>query len=224
MSEQQIEILSQTAAGVSDERLNAATHMIGAALGAVAGGWLVSRSLATNSGSVAAACSVYVLTLISLYVASSLSHCFRDPERRDWYRSLDQACIYLLIVGTYTPFSIAYLHAFWWNSILILMWGLAIIGFISKLCFAHRVNRVSIWIYVLLGWIPAISGMPFNREVPLSCMAWIVGGGIVYTTGTYFLFNDQRTSFHHAIWHTFVLVASAIHFFAIANWVVIRTL
>ncbi len=205
---------------VTDERLNAATHMLGAVVAAIAGGWLVACSCEMNSTAVTCACTIYVVTLIGLYCASSLSHCFEDEHRRSLYRSLDQACIYLLIVGTYTPFSIAHLNSWWWNLVLAVMWTLAITGFISKLFFAHRIERVSIWLYVLLGWIPALAGMPFNREVPGPCMTLVVAGGIVYTAGTYFLFNDHRTTYFHAIWHTFVLAASAIHFYAVVNWVV----
>lgn len=207
---------------VTNEKLNAATHLLGACLAALGGGWLVAHSLFNNGNAVSFACFVYVASLISLYLASGLSHYFAHDPWRMRFRSLDQACIYLLIVGTYTPFSIAYLNSFWWNSVLTSMWVLAITGFVSKIFFAHRVDRVAIWIYVFLGWIPALAGMPFNHEVPKVCMAWIVAGGAVYTIGTYFLLNDQRTSFHHAIWHLFVLVASAMHFFAIAGFVALK--
>lgn len=205
---------------ITDERLNASTHLLGAVLAAVGGGWLIAHSIESNPFATSWACLIYIVTLVGLYVASGLSHYFSSEPLRTRFRSLDQACIYLLIVGTYTPFSIAYLNSVWWNAVLITMWILAIVGFTSKLLFAHRVDRVSIWIYVLLGWIPALAGMPFNQEVPGDCMAWIVAGGVVYTVGTYFLFNDQRTIFHHAIWHLFVLAASTMHFYAVIRYVV----
>ena len=134
------------------------------------------------------------------------------------FRALDQAFIYLLIVGTYTPFSLHFWDAVSANTLLVLMWGIAILGFVGKVFFAHRVSRVSVLSYIVLGWMPVV-GLPFHDHWNVACMLWVLAGGIVYSAGTIFLLNDQRASWCHPVWHLFVIVASVIHFVAVVKFV-----
>lgn len=165
-------------------------------------------------------CLVYGISLVSVYVTSTLSHYFKEPDLQKFYRKLDQAFIYLLIVASYTPFSLAYLHGTWWWCLLGIMWTLALLGFASKLFLAHRVQAVSIWLYLLLGWVPAMGGMPWSKDLPFDCILWIIYGGIAYTAGTFFLFNDKKVPYFHAVWHLFVMAGSAIHFWGVIKFVV----
>lgn len=202
----------------SEEFANTLTHGIGAVLSAIAAIWLMSR-LENANGLVWAGCLVYGLSLVAVYVTSTLSHYFTAPDRQRFFRQLDQAFIYLLIVASYTPFSLAFLHGAWWWTLLTVMWVLALLGFASKLLMGHRVQAVSIWLYLLLGWVPAMGGMPWSKDIPFECILWIVYGGIAYTAGTVFLFNDKRVPYFHALWHVFVMAGSAIHFWGVVQFI-----
>jgi hemolysin III len=163
--------------------------------------------------------SVYGATLMALYAASTLSHSFERPRIRHFFRTVDQVCIFLLIAGTYTPISLTYLREGWWWALFISIWGLALAGIFCKL-FLTRLHNVSIAAYVLLGWMPAIAIKPILEIMPAAALAWIAAGGVLYTLGTLFLMRDDQVPFFHAIWHLFVIAASACHFFAVMRFVV----
>ncbi len=201
----------------SEEFANTITHGFGAALSAVAVIWLMSR-LGEASRLVWFGCLIYGLSLMGVYVTSTLSHYFTDPEKQRFFRQLDQAFIYLLIVASYTPFSLAFLNGTWWWCLLGFMWAVALVGFASKLFLGHRIQAVSVWLYLLLGWVPALGGMPWSKEIPFGCVLWIVYGGIAYTGGTVFLFNDKKVPYFHAVWHVFVMAGSAIHFCGVVKF------
>ena len=148
----------------------------------------------------------------------------RLPRCRTPYRGLlgggpsgfwTKACIYLLIVGTYTPFALEYLRFGWWWLFLLLMWTAALVGFLSKLLFLHRIDAVTIWSYVSLGWLPIIPAWIYLDLVPWGALAWILIGGLCYTAGTVFLVLDHRRFHFHAIWHLFVIAGSVCHFYAV---------
>src|SRR6476620_3551375 len=124
------------------EFVNTLTHGLGAVLSVAAGLVLLPAAAATGDWWRVAGCSIFVVALIGVYIASTLSHAVSHPEYRHWFRMLDQGFIYLLIVATYTPFSLAFLRFGWWWLFLAIMWGIAAFGFISKVIFAHRVNAV----------------------------------------------------------------------------------
>ena len=203
-----------------EEFVNTSTHGIGILL-VLVGAVVLLCSLSDEAGiRIWLACIVYLLTLLSVYVCSTLSHYYSSLERKALFRQLDQACIYLLIVGSYTPFSVEYLHGLWWSSLLGLMWTIAIVGAISKVFFAHRIQRVSIWLYLALGWLPAMGGVMNTDSLTRECLLWIVGGGVTYSLGTIFLFNDRKARYLHAVWHLFVIAGSVIHFLGIMKCVV----
>jgi hemolysin III len=135
------------------------------------------------------------------------------------FRILDQAIIFLLIVGTYTPFALAFLRTGWWLGLLIAMWAVALIGFVSKVLYAHRVDSVSVAIYLALGWTPIIAGWPLTGLVPARALWWMLIGGLCYTLGAVFLLLDRRVEHFHAVWHLLVIAGSGWHFLAIYQYV-----
>lgn len=202
-----------------EENTNWITHAVGIGLSLIGVFVLVPRLPWAADWTLTTSCCVYLLALLAVYTCSTLSHWYTSefkgglPQKK--FRQLDQACIYLLIVATYTPFSAAYLKHPWWWGVLGLMWSIAIVGFISKIFFSHRVNSVSIWIYLMLGWIPAFSGMPWSDQIPAAAIWSILLGGVVYSAGTIFLYNDQKQWYFHGIWHLFVIGGSLTHFMGI---------
>ena len=120
----------------------------------------------------------------------------------------------MLIVASYMPFSIRFLDGLWWTILLTGMWIFAAMGFASKCFYKYKIASVSIWIYILLGWMPALGGMPFAMQVPLPVIGLIILGGVVYSLGTLFLYHDRKAWYFHSIWHMFVVAGSVIHFLA----------
>jgi hemolysin III len=198
-----------------EEIANSVTHGIGLIL-SLAGSWiLLSRVLPQPDMWRLLGCGVFAAALVAVYAASTLSHAVTRPAWRRAFRILDQGCIYLLIVGTYTPFALEYLRFGWWWFFLLLMWTAALGGFLSKLLLLHRIDAVTIWSYLLLGWLPIIPAWVYPDLVPWGALMGILVGGLCYTAGTVFLIFDHRRLHFHAIWHLFVLAGSACHFCAV---------
>ena len=135
-------------------------------------------------------------------------------------KSLDQGFIYLLIVGTFTPFAFTYLRTPFWLCFYALVLAVAVGGFLSKTVFAHRVEDSAVWLYVVLGWGEAIAIIPLLKIIPTEGLCWIVAGGLWYTVGVVFLVLDIRRYHFHAIWHLMVMAGSACHYVAILRCVV----
>ncbi len=204
----------------TDELVNAATHGFGLAL-ACAGAAVMSGGVAANTDFwLRIGCGVYLASLVSVYAMSTLSHCSTFPFWKSLFRRLDQGCIYLLIVATYTPFSLAYLHGGLWWVLLGVMWTVALYGFATKAFFAHRVEAVSVSSYVLLGWMPVIAVPALLRFAPIGVFGLILAGGMCYTVGTLFLIYDARVRHFHAVWHLCVIAGSACHFLGVLLFVV----
>ena len=206
---------------IKEETLNAATHGIGFLLSVAATLWMGWRLGHIESLSTATtfACLVYGLSLMGLYLMSTLSHVFTKQPWHSRFRQLDQAFIYFLIVGTYSPLATMFLKTEIQWVLFGLLWAIAIFGFVSKIWFSHRVEHVSVAIYLLLGWAPAFIGVPLGDEAVRTAFYWLAAGGIIYSAGVVFLLQDKRVWYFHAIWHLFVISASAIHFYAIASYV-----
>jgi len=202
-----------------DERLNTLTHGIGLLLSIVGSAVLLQCVLAHGDPWRCTGCGVYAAALVGLYASSTLSHSASHPVQKRRFRMLDQAFIYLLIVGTFTPFALAYLRTGWWLAFLGLYWTIGLFGFFSKLVIAHRVESVAVWIYLLMGWMPIVAAVPLLGLVPAIPLWWMLFGGICYSVGTFFLMNDQRIPHFHAVWHVFVIAGSTFHFFAILYYV-----
>lgn len=196
-----------------DEAANLLTHGLGLVLSVVATVvmmWIV----AGESVCTVAACGVYCLTLILLYGASTLSHSFHDPEWRRLCRTLDQACIYLLIAGSFTPFAVIFLGHGWWWLILVVMWVLAFAGVLLVLRQRDLTGTAKIT-YGLLGWLPAISLWEMYQRAPAGLLFWLLAGGFFYSTGTIFLRYDRKVRYLHALWHVFVIAGSVCHYIGI---------
>ena len=201
-----------------EEPINALTHGLGF-LASIAGvSWLVSLALARGDGYQQVGVGIYGASLLAVYAASTLSHLFRQPRLRRLFRIIDQACIFLLIAGTFTPVSLTYLHEGLWWLLLGLIWTIALAGFFSKAIFAHRVESVSTVLHVALGWLPVSCVKPMIGQVPGGLFGWMLAGGICYTVGTVFLQRDERVPYFHAIWHLLVIAGSALHFWGIAAY------
>jgi hemolysin III len=206
---------------MAEEIANSITHGIGLLLSVIGAVALVFLAYQHGSPAQITGVCVYGSSLIAVYLASTLSHAIQTPRWKHFFRILDQAVIYLLIAGTYTPFMVTYLPSSWRWFLFSLVWGLAISGFLSKAFFKHRINGVVVANYVLLGWVPAAAMV---HLLPLSCFLWMLAGGLLYTAGAIFLSLDQRVPFFHAAWHISVMCASFCHYVAVLYFTVHVTL
>jgi len=200
---------------ISEEIANSITHGIGLVLAIVGAAALLIRSIEHGDVWHLVGCAIYATTLVALYSASTLSHVFHSSRLRTFFRILDQACIYLLIAGTFTPIALVYLRQGWWLLLFAAMWTIALAGFFSKVFWAHRVEAVSLTLYLALGWMPVLSVRTILHVVPAACLWWMLAGGLCYTVGTIFLSLDRKVPFFHATWHLLVIAGSACHFIGI---------
>jgi hemolysin III len=204
----------------TEELVNAATHGLGLVIAVLGALVMTSGVLADGDVSLIIGCGLYLTSLVAVYAMSTLSHSATSHRWKALFRQLDQGFIYLLIVGTYTPYSLAYLRGGFWWVLLGAMWAVALAGFAAKVFFAHRVEAVSVAPYVLLGWMPIIAIPALWRSAPTGAFGLIVAGGLCYTVGTLFLIYDERVRHFHAVWHLCVIAGSACHFLGMFLFVV----
>jgi hemolysin III len=200
------------------ERFNGYTHLAGAVLALAGATFLVTMASLKADPWRIASFAVYGATLVLLYVTSTLYHSLRG-RAKDVFRKLDHCSIYLLIAGTYTPFTLVTLHGGWGWSLFGVVWGLALVGMAQEWWLARGERRASLAIYLGMGWLGLVAALPLLEVLGWKGFAWVAGGGAMYTLGIVFYLYDERIRYFHGIWHLFVLAGSAMHFGAIAAYV-----
>lgn len=193
-----------------DETANLLTHGFGLLLSLVAAA-VLTWTAAEQEVRIIIACGVYSLTLILLYAASTLSHAFHDLRWRRAFRMLDQACIYLLIAGSFTPYAVTFLWHGTWRLLLVAMWVLAAFGVVLVLRL-RNLTAAARFTYILLGWLPAVSLWELYQQAPAEVLVWLIAGGVCYSVGTIILHFDKSVRYMHAVWHTFVIAGSICHY------------
>lgn len=202
----------------AEEFANVVTHGFGLLLSLIGLALLLPPALRSGSGWRILGCSVFGTTLVMMYVASTLYHGIRAPRLKALFRALDHCCIFLLIAGTYTPFTLVNLRQSWGPVLCGIVWGLALTGILARLLSARNIQIALTLAYLLMGWMALIAIKPLMAAVPFACVVWIFGGGAFYTIGVIF-FSLDRLRFHHTIWHLFVLGGSICHFLAVLFYV-----
>ncbi len=201
-----------------EEKLNITAHAVGLVFSVAALVLLVTR--ATLYGNVwhIVSFSVFGVSLIILYASSTIYHSATDPVLRSRLRIVDHASIYVLIAGTYTPFSLVTLSGLSGWMIFSFSWAMAFIGIILKLFFTGRYNLISTLMYVFMGWIIIFAIEPLINNLSSDGLFWLIAGGIAYTVGA-ILYGIKKIKFNHAIFHVFVLLGSFCHFVSVYFYV-----
>ncbi|MBF0286398.1 MAG: hemolysin III family protein [SAR324 cluster bacterium] len=214
LAEEELTIYRISGQSPAEERVNSLIHGAGALLSM--GGVSVLVIFASLYGNVwhIVSCSIYGTTLILLYVVSTWYHASRSLHRKQVLQVADHACIYLLIAGSYTPFTIVIFPPEWGWSLFGVEWGLAAAGIIMKMFFVNRFNTISTLVYLGMGWLIVIAIFPLVEYLSRGGLIWLFLGGVAYTAGTPF-YLWEKIPFSHAIWHVFVLTGSICHYFAI---------
>lgn len=201
-----------------EELLNALTHGVGAFASAAAGAVLITLAALWGDGWQLGTAIVFVVTLSLLYIASTLYHAARHERLKERLKILDHCAIFLLIAGTYTPFTLLGLRDSWGWTLFGIIWVLAALGVVFKLFFTGRFPRLSTMMYIAMGWLIVIAFGPMIEELSAATIAWLLAGGVAYTLGTLFYHRDSLP-YAHAIWHLFVLAGSSFHFVAVSTQV-----
>jgi hemolysin III len=204
---------------IAEEIAHAITHGVGILLSIAALTILVAFAALRGDAWHIVSCSIYGSSLVLLYTASTLYHALPAPRAKGVFRTLDHAAIYVLIAGTYTPFTLVNLRGGWGWTLFGVAWGLAIFGVVLEAVAKPRVRILSLVLYLGLGWMAAIAVKPLFDSVAVGGLVLMLLGGLAYTGGVVF-YCWERLPYNHAIWHIFVLAGSVFHYFAVLFYVI----
>ncbi|MBI2516514.1 MAG: hemolysin III family protein [Opitutae bacterium] len=213
--------MSSTRYTVREEIAHAVTHGIGAVLCVAGLVLLVVAAVQRGDAWHVTSAAIYGATLVLLYTASTLYHSLPGERAKRLLQKFDHAAIYLLIAGTYTPFTLVTLRGPWGWSLFGVIWGLALIGVVLKLRAVGRRDVLSTVLYVVMGWLVLIALKPLVAALPGSGLGWLVAGGVCYTVGALF-YLWERLPYNHAVWHVWVLGGSVCHWAAVYGYVLPR--
>ena len=201
-----------------EERINIGSHALGAILSIIALLLLVQHRGLDGDLKASISFIVFGLSLITLYLASTFYHASKQPIRRARLRVIDHAAIYVLIAGTYTPFTVITLNSTTGWTILCVAWGLALAGSILKIRYTGRYTILSTSMYVAMGWLIIFAIQPLRESLPASGQFWLALGGLSYTMGA-IIYSIRHIPLNHAIFHVFILIGSICHFIAVYFYV-----
>ncbi len=201
-----------------EEKLNIVTHGFGLGLSIIATVLLLVKAIDSDSIWQVISSAIYGLSLITLYLASTLYHASTQPDKRRKLNIFDHASIFVLIAGTYTPFLLVTLRGPWGWSLFGVIWGIALAGIIFKIFYTGRFNKASTIAYILMGLIILIAIKPLIENLSLDGLYWLIAGGVSYIIGAIF-YLQKNMSYHHPVFHVFVLVGSFCHFWAVYFYV-----
>jgi len=201
-----------------EEKINVTTHAAGLGLSIIALVLLFTRAIRQGDVWHVVSFSIFGVSLCVLYAASTFYHNSKKPELRSKLRVFDHASIYVLIAGTYTPYTLVTLNGLTGWVIFGISWGLAITGIILKIFFTGKYNFISTLMYVFMGWIIIFAIKPLANRLSSDGIYWLIAGGISYTLGAV-IYSIKKIKFNHAIFHIFVLLGSGCHFLSVFLYV-----
>ena len=202
---------------LGEEIANSVVHGVGAALAVAAVPLLVVSAVSRGGAAQVTANAIFGATLVLVYLVSTLYHALARNRAKKVFRVLDHSAIYLLIAGTYTPFTLGVLRGAWGWALFGVVWALAVTGVALTGALGVRLPRLSTAVYIAMGWLIVVAIKPLISLLPAAGLAWLVAGGVAYTGGVVF-YAWQRLRFHHAVWHVCVLAGSACHFVAVIRY------
>jgi hemolysin III len=201
-----------------EEKINIASHAFGLVLSVCALVLLLNRAIHYGNAWHIVSAAIFGLSMVSLYAASTIYHSARRPDFRLRMRIVDHASIYLLISGTYTPFTLITLQGPTGWTIFSISWAMAVTGIVLKLFYTGRFTLLSTLMYVFMGWLIVFAVEPLMQALPHAGLVWLVAGGLSYTAGAT-LYAIPKIPYNHSIFHIFVLAGSFCHFVAIYGFV-----
>jgi hemolysin III len=198
-----------------EEVANSISHGIGLAAALGATPFLISNAMRSGVTGYIVGTSIFAASMVLLYLASTLYHSLPPGNTKSVFQIIEHSTIFVLIAGTYSPFTLGVLHGAWGWTLFGLIWALAVVGVVLK-----ALNRlfhpiVSTGLYLLMGWLILIAINPLTSLVPASGLLWLGAGGLAYTVGVAFFAAESRIEYGHFIWHLFVMAGTTCHYFAV---------
>ena len=207
---------------LGEEIAHGVTHGIGALLAIAGLAVLTARAAVYGDAWQVVSVSIFGASLVLMYTASTLFHSIPLPNTKRVFRVLDHCLIYVLIAGTYTPFTLVTLRGPWGWSLFGAIWGLTLIGIVFKIFTTGRFEKLSLAVYLVMGWCVLAVVKPLMAALPAGGLWLLLAGGLSYSLGTIF-YRWESLRYHHAIWHLFVLAGSVLHYFAVLLYVIPKT-
>lgn len=202
-----------------EEKLNVWSHFAGLVLSVIGLVLLILRAIDLENTWTIISFPIFGLSMITLYLASTLYHYSKNPKVRYRLNIFDHAAIYVLIAGSYTPFALVSLNGKEGYTIFLIVWTIALFGIIFKIFFIGRFNILSTVLYVAMGWLIIFSSQTLLKNLNFNGLMWLVSGGISYTIGAA-LYSINKIKLNHAIFHVFVLLGTFCHFIAVYFYVI----
>jgi hemolysin III len=200
-----------------EEIANAVSHGLGFVAALVAAPFLVAEARRHGGTALVVGFSVFAATAALLYLASTLYHALPRNRAKGVFQVLDHSAIFLLIAGTYTPFTLGVMRGAWGWTLLGLVWSIAVAGLVLTAVGGTRFPKTSLALYLAMGWLVVIAIKPLLERLPLAGLLWLVAGGLAYTAGVVF-YTAKRRRYTHFVWHLFVLAGTVCHFFAVIGY------
>jgi len=202
-----------------EEVANSVSHGLGFVLAVAGAPLLIATAIRRGTVADVVAVSVFAASMALLYLSSTVYHALPPGRTKNAFHVLDHAAIYLLIAGTYTPFTLGVLKGGWGWTLFGLVWGLAALGVLLKVFAGIRWHGISTAVYVGMGWLIIIAAKPLWDSLPLAGLMWLFGGGVAYTSGVYF-YLKKNMRYGHLVWHLFVVAGTGCHFVAILHYAI----
>jgi len=202
---------------LGEEVANSISHGLGLSAAVAAFPVLVMAAQQRGDAAGIVGASVFATTMVLLYLASTLFHALPSCRAKRVFQILDHSAIYLLIAGTYTPFTLGVLRGDWGWTLFGLVWGMAVAGTVLKALGGVRYTTLSTWTYLAMGWLVVIAAKTVWTLVPGWGLFWLIAGGVAYTAGAVF-FMAERIRYFHFVWHLFVVAGTACHFIAVLRY------
>jgi hemolysin III len=196
-----------------EEIANSLSHGVGLIAALAGSPFLIRAAVERGDALVVAGVSVFAASMVLVYLSSMMYHSLPEGRGKRVFLIIDHIAIFLLIAGTYTPFALGVLRGVVGWSLFVLIWGLALVGIMTKLSPALRHSRLSLVLYLGMGWSIMLVIRPLYQHLPLDGLLWVIGGGLAYTVGVIFFVANRKYS--HFIWHLFTITGTTCHYFAI---------
>jgi len=210
--------LEERPQSLGEEIANSVSHGVGFVAALAAAPLLVMIALQRGDAAGIVGSSVFVASLLLLYFVSTLYHALPRNRAKSVFQILDHGAIYLLIAGSYTPFTLGVLRGPWGWTLFGIVWSLALAGILLKTLGGVAYPRLSTWLYLAMGWCALVAIGPLWQRVPAWGLFWLFAGGLAYTVGVVFFSSDERVRFNHFRWHLFVIAGSGCHVVAVAGY------
>jgi len=200
-----------------EEIANSVSHGVGLLAAAVAAPVLVLSAVRQDGAARIVGASVFAVTMVLLYLTSTLYHALPRNRAKRVFQVFDHAAIFLMIAGTYTPFTLGVLRGTWGWTLFALVWGLALAGVVLTAAGGARYPKLRVGLYLAMGWLIIVAIKPLWLRMPSWGLFWLFAGGIAYTVGVVF-YSAKRIRYSHFVWHMFVITGSACHFIAVLRF------